>query len=92
MTHFLRTKDNKSIVDIDAWKDDLSAVVIIDEYSKFLLDNLNRKEEIIEDFYLLSEIRGEYHETPNQTETPDELVGRRVKEIGKKYDLAYVTD
>ena len=70
----------------------LSAIVIVSEYSKFLLDNLDRKEDVVEDFEALQELRREFFETPNQTETPDELARRRLKEIGEKYRLQYVTD
>lgn len=92
MTHYLR-QDGRTIVDVDAWKDDLRAGVIIDEYSRLLLETPPEKQkEVIQDFHFLIELRCEFHENPRQTETPDQLVARRLKEIGKKYGLWYVTD
>lgn len=91
MTHYLRRNGN-TIVDVEATPNDISSVVCIIEYSRLLLREPNRQKEIISDFDGLQELRGEYWETPNQQETPDELAERRLREIGAKYDLAYVTD
>lgn len=91
MVHFLR-KDGNTIVDVEATKDDISSVVCIASYSKLLLSEQNRQAELIGDFDGLQELRGEYHETPRQQETPDELAARRLKEIGTKYNLEYITD
>ena len=91
MIHFLRTK-GKSIVDLSATENDLSCVICIDEYSKFLLNNIEKSKEIIEDFDMIQEIRGIFFETPNMKYTPDELSKKILVEIGKKYGLQYVTD
>lgn len=37
-THYLRTKENKSIADIESYPTDISSVVCIDIYTKYLLD------------------------------------------------------
>lgn len=92
MTHYLRRNGN-TIVDVEATPDDISSVVCIVEYSCLLLGSPDdRQKEIINDFDNLQELRGEYWETPNQQETPDELAERRLREIGVKYDLTYITD
>ena len=91
MIHYLR-RNGDTVVDISATKDDLSSVVCIAAYSDMLLNEKARQSEMVHDFDLLQELRGEYFETCNQQETPDELVGRRLREIGYKYGLAYVTD
>ena len=61
MTLFIRNKKNKSIVDIDLWiknegkRDyvELRSSVIIDTYSELLLNNLDRKDEIVKDYLQL---------------------------------------
>ena len=91
MTHYLRL-DGHTIVDVEATSTDISSIVCISEYSRLLLKESDRQEEVIGDFDRLQELRGEYWETPKQSETPDELAERRLRDIGIKYDLAYVTD
>lgn len=91
MTHYLR-RNGKSIVDVEASKIDLRCVICIFEYSAILLSETYRQDEVISDFDNLSEMRGEWHEDPEQFESPDEFVKRRLCEVGNKYDLQYVTD
>ena len=93
VTHFLRTGKNDTVVEVDASKNDLSSTVVISEFGRLLLDaELSKQEEMIEDFDALQELRGEFHETPHQQETPDGLARRRLREIGDKYGIFYVTD
>jgi len=108
MTLFLRTKTNKTIVDIELWvkKEDehsfveLSSSIDIQNYSIFLLNNLDKKLDIINDFELLSELRGWLWENYFMTKknTPEEYnnVLKELKtileEIGDKYGLHLVTD
>ena len=91
MTHYLR-RNGKSIVDVEAGRTDLRCVVCIDEYSVLLLSETSRQAELIIDFGGLQEMRGEWHEDPEQFESPDEFVQRRLCEVGNKYGLQYVTD
>jgi len=96
MTHFLR-RNGKTVVDLDVWKDDLSCVVCIREYSILLLLTPSiavRMEEVIPDFDNLQEIRGEWHERVKEKgeETLEDFVTRRMKEVAKKHGLQYVTD
>lgn len=104
MTHYIR-RNGKTLVDCDASKDDLSITIIIEEYSKLLLavhsellfgkGKLPKLQEFIHDFDDLQELRAEWFETPDTIKTdksPDALAARRLKEIGKKYDLQYITD
>jgi hypothetical protein len=71
MIIFLRNERNRTILDLDCYVKteytgeptpmkfvEISADVAIDTYSKFLLENLDRKDEIIEDFSEMSELRG----------------------------------
>ena len=91
MIHYLR-RNGDTVVDITARNDDLSSTVCIAAYSDMLLNEKARQSEMIHDFDLLQELRGEYFETCNQQETPDELIRRRLREIGDKYGLSYITD
>ena len=101
MTHFLRDKNNNSVVDIDATPKDLSAGVIIPAFAAILLALPEDKQlDFINDMDGLAELRGEFWETPRRAqakpieglETPDELCERRCREVGEKWDLWYVTD
>ncbi len=91
MTHYLR-RNGKTLVDVEATKTDISSVVCIPIYSELLLTEQGRQNEIIADFDRLQELRGEFHETPNQQETPDEFTKRVLQAIRYKYDLEYVTN
>lgn len=102
MTIFLRNNKNQTIVDIefnDSKKGmDLHAAVEIDTYSKLLLDNLNRKEEVIEDFNNISQLRGWfweiYMELTDEPTFNDAIaqIKNKLIPIAEKYKLNYVTD
>lgn len=109
MILFLRNKKNESIVDIEIYVKktesggsdyvELHSVVAIEYYSEFLLQNIDRKDEIISDFSELDELRGWLWEsflsndnTGKEYNKVVDAVSDRLKEIGKKYDLFYVTD
>ena len=92
MIHFIR-RQGKTLVDVEVTKNDLSSVVCIEQYSRFLLDTDDLfRQELVTDFDGLQELRGEWFEQPHQDETPNDLVERRLKEIGVKWSLDYVTD
>ncbi len=108
MTLFLRNNKNQSIVDLEIWVKtednhsfiELQSAVIIETYSKFLLKNLDRKIEIIEDFSNLEELRGWLWESyfmggnNDPKKYPEVLLILRTlfKEIAEKYDLTYIED
>jgi len=89
--HFLRDDRNNTVVDVEALPEDIHSVVCIDHYSRFLLKNLNRADEIAADFNHLQEIRGEFFET-GWVGTTDELAAFRLRAVGTKYGLDYVVD
>ena len=94
MTHYLRDGE-VTLVDIDATADDLHCVVIIDAYSHFMMSwgSASRQQQVIADFYAISEIRGLYFESEIQSGiTPDELAKRELTRLAKEYFLQYVTD
>lgn len=103
MIHFLRTANNKTVIEATAGKDDLSVAVDLVQFAEILLEiNQNRLNELVafvKDFSALQELRGEYFEHPSMTkahgthpETPNQFVERRFREVGACWDLRYVTD
>lgn len=108
MTLFLRDKKNNTIVDLDCYIDtgdnnnkfiELQVVVDIQWYSKLLLDNLKRKEEIIDIFSYIQELRGwlleVYFKDNNDPDKYDDVMNELkglFKEVAEKYDLLYVED
>jgi hypothetical protein len=108
MILFLRNNENRTIVDIECFVKtedehsfiELLASVIIDEYSKFLLENLDKKDEIINDFEALSDLRGwlwkKYFVGSNNDpeEYQNVITELRIllKGVANKYNLSYVED
>lgn len=110
MTHYLRNNDNDTVVDIETTKDDLDCVVSIKYFAKLLdqfdmrdnkfnnamSDFIGRglKEQVVDDFSQIQEIRSWYFESVEPTGTPDEFVGKILKYYAKKYEdkLFYLTD
>ena len=107
MIIFLRTPDNKTLVDIDVFggeKPDLRSVVIIGNYSRFLLEYCvlhggSAVTDIIDLFDDLQELRGWLFEkylatenkNANQREVEEKVI-EILKPIAKEYGLVIVTD
>lgn len=99
MTHYLRDKDNHTIVDVEAAGKstvvDITVVVSITFFARFLLNLPEHKQpKFTEDMHAMQELRGEYWEqygTVSQ-ETTNQLAERRCKEMVKAWGLTYVTD
>lgn len=102
MTLFLRNDKNQSVVDIEINfskdKQDLHSVVVIEHYSKLLLDNLDRSEEVIKDFAEIDELRGWFWEVymemtnePSQKDCVEKVKGFLMT-LADKYKLSYVVD
>ena len=113
MTLFLRNAENRSIVDIDCYVKteyygepkpmkfiELNSTVIIDTYSKFLLENLDKKDEIISDFEEINELRGWLWQScfmgdendPSKYDDVIRILRELLKAIAVKYQLNYVED
>jgi hypothetical protein len=112
MIIFLRNQNNRTILDLDCYVKteyeanesrkfvEVSADVSILYYSKFLLENLDKKEEIIQDFYDMSELRGWLWERyfmggDNDPEKYDDVIKElrtMIKGYASKYNLRYVED
>ena len=103
MTLYLRNEKNRTIVDIDLYvKEDyveLHSSIDIENYSNYLLNNLDRKNEIISDFDDLSELRGWLWEvflqgdnTADKYNITLEEVRKMLKKYANKHNLYYVED
>ena len=113
MILFLRNKRRQTIVDLDCYVKteyngeptpmkfvEVSASVEINYYSEFLLENLDRKDEIIEDFTIISELRGWLWEKyfcggdndPDEYSNVIKQLQALLQGIAEKYDLYYVED
>jgi hypothetical protein len=101
MTLYLRDSDRNTILDVEFNKNkdgylDLRSVVVIKSYSKLLLDNLDRSDEVVEDFSFLSELRGWLWETVEFKDASYEHVLEELKKIfvtfGDKYGLVFIID
>jgi hypothetical protein len=108
MILFLRNDKRESIVDIECFVKtederkfvEINASVIIEPYSRFLLENLNMKDEIIAEFSQIDELRGWLWESyfmggdndPEEYDNIIKLLQEGLKEIAEKYKLSYVED
>jgi len=108
MILFLRNDKNESIVDLECFvktEDDrkfveLHATVVIEPYSKFLLDNLDKKDDIISDFSKVSELRGWLWESyfmggdndPEEYQNIIKLLREELQKMAEYYKLSYVED
>jgi len=111
MILFLRDRNNNSIVDLECYIDrgednkdyrfiELHVTVDIMYYSIFLLENLDKKEEIIATFSDIQELRGWLWERyfmggDNDPDKYDDVIARLreiLKTVAQKYDLSYVED
>jgi hypothetical protein len=108
MIYFLRTNKNETILDLEVFVKtenshsfvELHSVINIENYSRFLIDNLDRQDEIISDFDTLSELRGWLWEKyfmgrQNNGDEYDQVIKELkpfLKKIADKYNLALITD
>lgn len=98
MTIFLRNSKKQSIVDIEVSENDISSAVSIEFYSQLLLENLHRREEVINDFTQIDELRQWFWEVYTEnTDAPslNDLLRQLemiLLPIADKYNLYYITD
>ena len=97
MTLFLRN-GRQTIVDIELSKQDLHCAIDIRNYSEFLLNNLDHKDEIVESFAEISELRGWFWEVymemtnnPSQQDCKEKVKGFLIA-LADKYSLNYSED
>ena len=94
MTHFLRTKSNNTIADVDATEDDIHPGIMLREFCRFLFMEVPffKREEFIEDMATVDDLRMTYHEVDHRKTPPDELAEKLMKPMAVKWGLYYVTD
>ncbi len=108
MILFLRNNKNRTILDCDVYIKseeerkyiEISSVVVIKTYSEFLLENIKRKDEIINDFSELDDLRGWLWESyfmgdendPEKYNDVIKILRKRIGDIAIKYNLNYVED
>lgn len=96
MTYFLRDAQNRTVVDLDFTKDDFHVVVCIGTYSEKLFELTLPMERLafVRDMEGIQELRGEWWERalPFGKESIYVFAERRMREVGKKWNLAFVTD
>lgn len=80
MTLFLRNRQNQTIIEVSIYGNDLSAAIVVDNYSRELLASPN-KETFIRDFNNLNEIRGWYFEVANPSSNSNKTVKDFIPEI-----------
>jgi len=99
MIHYLRTSQNRTIIECEVTKEDLGSSVHILEYSRMLL-NLNEANKgyaksFLNDIDSLSEIRGLWWEREKDFgdwKSTEEFVKSRFTEVSEKWGLSYITD
>lgn len=103
MTIYLRNDRNRTIAEVEIYNKnsvtaDVSACVNIEHYSEFLVNNLDKKDLIIEDFENVAGLRRWYWEVfmeqrdePTHEETVKEIK-RILTKIAMTHDLNLVTD
>ncbi len=93
MTHYLR-RNGETIAEVEAGHVDLHCVVHIGPFSRMLLrcPSTGIQGPLIAEFEDLQEMRGEWHEDPEQVESPDEFCERKLRAVAEYWNLEYVTD
>lgn len=94
MVHFLRNKNNFTIIECEVHDKDLSAAIDILEYSEILLslESEEQRNDFVTDMNYLNEIRRGWWEDDPGVQTPEEFVTDEFAKVAKRWDLIYVTD
>lgn len=94
MVHFLRNKNNFTIIECDVHDNDLSTAIDLLEYSEILLglETETQRDNFITDMDYLNEIRRAWWEDDPGVQTPEEFVTDVFSAAAKRWDLIYVTD
>lgn len=94
MVHFLRDKNNNTLIECEVTSDDLSAAVYLANYTVHLIRKIKKSDYIdfIGNFEYLNEIRGKFWEDEPGVQNMEEFVGEEFSKAAKRWDLNYVTD
>lgn len=105
MVLFIRDKRDKTIVDVEVYTTDdggvdISSTVVIEPYSKFLVENIEDDLQIIRDFGRLQELRGWFWNVYMQGRTKTNVTQQQVvnelrdilQTVANEYGLFYTED
>lgn len=94
MIHFIRTKENKTLLECEVTKEDLHCSVGLEEYSNYLLNTEDKQKFIqqISELYELRSLWWEVHEDSGKFKSKDDFVKYHFLKVVKEFDLSYVTD
>ena len=95
MVHFLRNKDNQTIISCEVSSNDLHSSVDIEEYSNMLLEIPSNMRDFVRTISDLDQIRGSWWENQmysGKWKSINEFVADEYKRVAKEYNLYYVTD
>lgn len=93
MVHFLRNNINRTVIECQVTKTDLSSAVDIFQYSNMLLGS-DFQDTLIKDIGVLNEIRGtwwEHEKDFGDWKSIDDFVASEFKRVAKAYHLNYIT-
>lgn len=93
MIHFLRDLSNNTIVDIEAMEKDIRCVVVIEHFSRKLLELSDSLRPLfVADMQLIQEIRGYYFESDDCKSKTDDIARTWLLPVAQRWALSYVTD
>jgi hypothetical protein len=94
MVHFLRDKQNNTLIECEVTSDDLSAAVYLGNYTTHLLRKIKKSDylDFIFNFDYLNEIRGKFWEDEPGVQNMEEFVAEEFSKAANRWDLNYVTD
>lgn len=98
MIHFIRSKNNDTIVDIEAYQNNegehLRSVVLLAQYTDHLLslDSNVRRMLFMQDMERLQDIREEYYEIDRCNTEINKFIANICMPIAKRWNLYYITD
>jgi len=91
MIHYLRTKNNRTIIECEVTHNDLHSYIDVEQYSKILIES-DKKNVIVWDFDELHNIRRIWFENEDDSTGINDFVSNEYRRVAKKYDLNYITD
>lgn len=91
MVHFIRNKDNKTIIECETYKGDLKSGLDLSYLLQAFLETPD-VEQFKEDFCMLNELQRIWWENDPDSENVDEFVREHYIKIAEKYNLSYITD
>lgn len=99
MVHFLRNKNNRTIIECEVGNADLHSSIDVEVYTKEFIIHYTNSNSMANDFMSdisnLDEIRGWWWEKEQDSgdwKSIDDFVKTKFIEVAKKWELNYITD